>query len=144
MSLVYNEFKRANAAGEIDLDADDIRVALLMTNTTVDAENDGTATLSNYTDLDECDGANYARQALTSEAVVKDDGNDRASFDADNPTWNALGNGTRANKGALVYKHVTDDTDSIPIAFIEFGSPQNPGGSNFTVTWHANGILTLS
>ena len=60
-SLIYNEFKRANMAGEIDLNADDIRVALVMTNTTVDTENDGMVNVDDFATLDECDGANYVR-----------------------------------------------------------------------------------
>ena len=62
--LVYNEFKRGNAAGEIDLNADDIRIALVMTNTTVDTENDAITTIDDFTTLDEMDGANYSRAAL--------------------------------------------------------------------------------
>lgn len=143
-SVVYNEFKRASAAGEIDLDADDIRIALMMTNTTVDTENSGITTLSDFTALDEDDGANYVRKVLASEAVNKDDANNRAEFDADDVTWTALGNGTRAIQGVLVYKHVTDDTDSIPIAFVDFAADQNPGGSNFTISWNAEGILQLA
>lgn len=145
-SVVYNEFKRASAAGEIDLDTggNDIRVALLMTNTTADTENDAKVYVGDFTTLDECDGANYVRKALANEAVNKDDTNDRAEFDADDVTWTALGNGTRAIQGALIYKHVTNDTDSPIIAFVEFSATQNPGGSDFTVSWNAEGILQLT
>lgn len=143
-SVIYNEFKRGSAAGEIDLNADDIRVALLMTNTTADTENDGVNFVADFTTLDEMDGANYVRKALANEAVNKDDANDRAEFDADDVTWTALGNGTRAVQGALVYKHVTNDADSIPIAFIEFAATQNPGGSDFTIQWDAEGLLNLT
>jgi hypothetical protein len=142
-SKVFNEFKRASAAGEIDLNADDIRVALLMSNTTADTANDGISFVSGLT-LDECDGANYVRKALASETVTKDDTNDRAEFDAVDVTWSALGNGTRAVQGLLVYKHVTNDADSIPICWVEFSVNQNPGGSDFTVTWNAEGIIQLS
>ena len=147
-SVVYNEFKRASAAGEVDLDTggDDIRVALLMTNTTADTENDAIVTVANFTTLDEMDGSGYTSPgiALTNEAVNKDDTNDRAEFDADDVTWSSLGNGTRAVQGVLLYKFVTNLNSSLPIAFIEFSSNQNPGGSDFTVQWDAEGILQLS
>ena len=39
MSVIYNEFKRASAAAEIDLNADDIRAILVMANTTAGTEN---------------------------------------------------------------------------------------------------------
>jgi len=144
-SQIYNEFKRASAAGEIDLNADDIRVALLMTNTTAGTENDGIVFVADFTTLDESTGAaNYVRKALANEAVNKDDANDRAEFDADDVTWTALGNDVRQLAGALVYKHVTVDADSPVIGWIEFATPQSPGGGDFTITWNAEGILQLT
>lgn len=146
-SVVYNEFKRASAAGEIDLDTggDDIRIQLLMTNTTADTENDGIVNINDFTTLDEMDGANYVVKALANEVVNKDDTNDRAEFDADDVTYTALGNGTRAIQGALLYKHVDGtDANDLVIAFIEFSSTQNPGGSDFTIQWNSEGILQLS
>lgn len=144
-SVIYNEFKRANAAGEIDLNADDIRIQLVMTNTTCDTENDAVVNIADFTTLDEMDGTNYVVKALANEAVNKDDTNDRAEFDADDVTYTALGNGTRAVQGALVYKHVDGtDANDLVIAFIEFSSTQNPGGSDFTISWDAEGILQLT
>lgn len=142
-SKVFNEAKRAIAAGEIDLNADDIRVALLMSNTTADTANSGIVNVDDLT-LDECDGANYVRKALASEAVNKDDANNRAEFDAADVTWTALGVGTRASQGVLVYKHVTNDSDSIPIAWVEFASNVTHDGTDFTITWNAEGILQLA
>ncbi len=143
-SLIYDNFKRAIASGEIDLHTagDDIRVALLMTNT--DADTLATAALMNALALDETAGANYVRKALVNELITQDDGNNRAEFDADDVTWTALGNGARSIQGVIVYKHVTDDTDSIPICFIDFAVDQDPGGSNFTLQWDAQGILQLA
>jgi hypothetical protein len=117
-----------------------------MTNTTCDTENDGIATFANFTTIDKHDGANADNaKALANEAVNLDDTNDRAEFDADDTTWTALGNGTRAIQGALIYKYVDGtDTNDIPIAFIDFAVAQNPGGSDFTITWNAEGILQLS
>ena len=144
-SQIYNEFKRANAAGEIDLNADDIRVALLMTNTTADTENDGMINLNDFTTLDEMDGAGYSRQALVSEAVIKDDPNDRAEFDADDAVFSGMSNGTREIAGALIYKHVDGtDANDLVIACSEFPSTVNPGGGDVTVQWNAEGILQLT
>jgi hypothetical protein len=144
-SIVLNEFKRASVAGEIDLNADDIRVRLVMSNTTCDTENDGVVTLANYTAIDPCDGANYVDKALAGEAVNKDDVNDRAEFDATDVTWTALGVGTRTTVGVLVYKYVggSNATD-LGIAFIEFASPVTHDGTDFTIQWNAEGILQLT
>ncbi len=143
-SVVYTEFKRGNAAGEIDLNADDIRCALLMTNTTADTEED-TALMNAFTTLDECDSTGYARQVLANEAVNKDDPNNRAEFDADDASFTGLGgDATRAIQGALIYKHVTSDTDSIPIAFIEFTSTVPTTATQIDIPWDAEGILQLT
>jgi hypothetical protein len=142
-SVIYNNFKAESAKANIDLDGDDIRLALLMSNTTFDTENDGKVYVDDFTTLDECDGANYVRKALANEAVNKDDGNDRAEFDADDVTWSALGVGTRQTVGVLVYKHVIDDTDSLVIAFIEFAAAVTHDGTDFVIEWNVEGILQL-
>lgn len=141
-SFIYNEAKRAFSSGEINLTSDDIRVILVMTNTTADTDDD-VDTIDAIGTLDEMDGANYSRQTLDSETVNEDAANDRAEFDDDNVTWSSLGNGTRDVKGAIVYKHVTNDTDSVPIAFIDFSPNQSPGGSDFTINWDSEGIFYL-
>lgn len=140
-SKIYNIAKQLLLNGGLDLNTDDIRVALVMTNTTCDTEQDGMATIDDFTTLDEADGTNYVRKQLASEAVNLDDANDRAEFDAADVTWTALGSGTRELAGAVIYKHVTDDTDSIPIAWIEFSSSQDPAGVDFVITWNAEGII---
>lgn len=141
-SKIYNEGLRLILAG--GLVGADIRALLVMTNTTVDTENDAIAFIDDFTTLDEMDGSGYVRKALASEAVAKDDANDRAEFDAEDVTWSALGNGTREILGVLIYKHVTNDTDSIPIAFIERASATNPGGDDYVYQWNAEGILQLA
>ena len=119
---------------------DDIRVGLLMSNTTADTE-DNVADVDAYTTDDVMDGANYALKTLASEAVAIDAGNNRVEFDFENLTWTALGNGTRAVQGILIVKFVSTFGASLPIAFIEFSSNQNPGGSDFTVTVGAEGAI---
>ena len=79
-SVVYNQFKQYIANGTIDLDTDNIWAALVMTNTTVDTENDGIEHIGDFTTLDECDGSGYVRKEMTSKAVNLDDPNDRAEF----------------------------------------------------------------
>lgn len=142
-SQVYNEAKRGIAAGEIDLNADDMRIRLLMTNTTADTENDAIVNIADFTTLDTFDGANYVDKALASEAVNKDDANDRAEFDADDLTWTALGAGTRSIAGALLYKYVDGtDANDLVVAWIEFSA--TPDGNNFQLNWNAEGILQLT
>lgn len=140
-SLAYTYAKAKLLSADIDLNADDIRVLMVMSNTTCDTEEDKQF-IDTFTTLDECDGANYARKTLANEAVAADEANDRGEFDADDFTWTALGVGTRQNVGAVVYKFVTDDSDSIPIAYIDTGGfPFDGNGGNVTIQWNAEGIL---
>ncbi len=141
MSFVYTPAKTALLNGDLDLAADDIRVALVMEGTTADTEED-TALMNAFSTLDEYDGSAYVRKALASEAVNEDTANDRGEFDADDVTWSALGAGATPVEGALIYKHVTNDTDSIPLFFITTGGIDGfqGNGSDFTIQWNLQGI----
>lgn len=121
----------------------DIRARLLMTNTTADTENNK-ATLSAYTTIDTFDGSGASNVALTGEAVNVDAANNRVENDADDVAFGALGNGTRQIQGVLLYFHVTNDTDSVPLCFIEFSSTVNPGGATVTIQWNAEGIMQFA
>lgn len=142
-SLVFNIAKSGLMNGTIDLDTDDIRSALLMTNTTADTDADAD-TLSALT-LDECDATGYARQALASEAVSTDDTNDRGEFDANDVSFTSLsGDATRDSQGLLIYLHVTNDADSVPICFIDFTADLPSTATQVDVPFDAEGILQLT
>lgn len=140
-SLVYQNAIAKMMSGDLDLNAHDIRVALLMTNTTADTEAD-IDLMNAFATLDECDAAGYARVALTGEAVNIDDTNDRAEFDANDASFTSLGgDATRAIQGALIFRHVTDDTDSVPIAFIDFTADIPATATQIDIPWSVEGIL---
>jgi len=141
-SFVYTEAKRALLAGELDMDTHDIRVMLVDSTTTADTEEDAT-TISGITTLGELSGTGYARVALANEAVAADNANDRGEFDADDAAWTGIDAGTA--QAALVFRHVTNDTDSVPIAYIDTGGfPIVTNGGNLTIQWNAEGILQLT
>lgn len=142
ISNIKNIAKGRTWSGDMDLNGDDMRLILCMTNTTADTDID-TDNTSGFT-LDEMDGTNYARQALANEAVNVDDANDRAEFDADDVTINSLGNGTRQMQGFLIHEFITNDAGSFPFCWGDFSSTINPGGSNFTIQWNAEGIAQQS
>lgn len=141
-SFCYNYAKQKLWSGQIDLDTDDLRILLAMTSTTADTEDDAQfiSGATGFTLLDEFGGAGYARVALANEAVNADVGNARAEFDADDVAFGALSNGTRSIQGAVIFKFVVDDTQSIPICYLSFTS-FNPGGSTLTLEWNAEGIM---
>ena len=139
-SFAYTRMKRNLLLGDIHFDTDDIRVAAVMTNTTADTEADKTF-MDQFTTLDEFDGANYGRIALQNEAVNEDTANDRAEFDADNITFSSIGAGARDIQGLIVYLHVTNDADSVPLLWIDTGGfPFTANGGDLVTAWNVEGI----
>ncbi len=144
MSFAYNDPKRGFVTGEIDLTSDDIRAMLVMTNTTADTEDDSNF-IGDFTTLDEMDGSGYARVALTSEAVAEDAANNRAEFNADDITFSAVGVGTRQVAALVLYKHVTNDADSIPLVYFDgTGFPLTAGGGDLKFLAPTEGYLQLA
>jgi len=143
-NFAFTNAKRAILAGEINLATDDIRVLIVMTNTTADTD-DGTgmdAALLSAITLDEADGSGYVRELLGSgAAVTADNTNNRGEFDASDITFDSLIQGTRQFQAIIVYKHVGADSANIPIAYIDDGFPLWGNGADLTVSWNAEGIL---
>lgn len=144
MSFVYTPFKAKllkKTASDFDLPAD-LRVMLVMTNTTADTDQDAEF-VSGIGTLDEYDGAAYVRKALAGEVVNQDDPNNRAEFDANDVTWTALGAGTRNAAGLVLYDEGggTEATREL-IAYIDSGGfPLAGNGGDLTVAWNVEGIL---
>ena len=138
-SFAYIPAKKALWDGTVDLDTHDIRILLVMSNTTADTDNTA-ATISAIGTLDEMDGAGYARQALAAEAVNQDTPNSRAEFDATDVTFTGISNGTRQITGAVIFRFITNDADSIPLFYIDLSPNINPGGGNLVISWNAEGI----
>jgi len=147
-NFTYNEFKRAVASGEINLNAtDDIRAVLVMTNTTCDTEKDAN-TMGGFTTPDYCDGANHDStngHALAGEVVNEDAGNNRAEFDATDLTISSLGAGTRQNQALILFKWITNLASSMPIAYIDTGGfPFDGNGGDQVIQWNAEGIIQFT
>lgn len=145
--FVYEKSLDEYMKGSIDLDTagDDIRVLIAMATTTLDTEPEieflsGASTLARH------DGANYpaADGQLAGEGVVEDLPNNRAEFDATDHEFTALGVGSGTVAGILIYKFVTNDAASIPLAWMDSPTFPEPNGGNWTVNWDAEGILQLA
>lgn len=141
MAVTFTRAKRD--AFKAYLDAATIKVALLMSNNTLATS--GQEDLSNLgaLTLDRCNSAGYADQVVASQVVNQDDSNNRAEFQFDPITWAALPSCTRSILGYLIYKFVTNDAGSTPIAYVTFSSPIVPNGSDVTITPDAEGALQL-
>lgn len=145
MSFWYTPAKERLARGELIWQTHDIRVLLVMSNTTADTDQDA-GTLSAITTLDECDGSGYARVALAGEAVVRDDANNRAELDCNDFVFPTLGAGTRSNVGLVVFRFVDGTAaNDQPIAYIDSGGfPFNGNGQNVNGNVNAEGLLQVT
>lgn len=142
MSFAYTGYKEDLAAGEADWNGQDVRALLVMTNTTADTDQDAQA-LSGIGTLDEYDGSGYVRPALASEAVVRDDANNRAEMTSTSPIsfGSTVAAGTRSAAGMVIYRHVDGTAaNDIPWFYIDSGGfPVAGGGGAFQAAMNAEG-----
>ena len=131
----------ANAA--IDWNTDTIKVSLHTSTYTPaqdtdDFHNDATNELAasgNYT----AGGATIAN--CTSGYTA---GTNVQKLDGDDVTWTALTPSAAFRYGVIYKDRGGASTADELIAYIDFGADQNPGGSDFVITWNAGGIITLT
>ena len=148
MSFIFNEFKRAIAEGEVDLNAsDDIRAVLVMSNTTFTTDYD-INTLGDTATPDYCDGVNHDStngHSLAGESISEVAGiSGYAKFDANDLTFTNLGIGTRTNVALVLFKWITDISSSLPMAYIDTGGfPFNGNGGDVTISWNIDGIAKI-
>lgn len=147
MSFVYGQTALAHARNQLgNLETIDLRVMLLMTNTNAVAVRKTAVFVDDITTLDEFDGAGYTAGgiALANTVLTYDADNDRIELTMDESEWDPLSAGTREIAGALIYKHVTDYTDSLPFKWFDDGGfPKQANGGPFRVTWSAQGALQI-
>lgn len=137
--------------GSVDFSNDDIRVALY---------DDGVAfsfdpdvhdfvgdVLDGGTTAQEPSDASYSRQSLSGQSTSTDDTDDEGVFDADNVTFASLST-TNKIQGVVIFKQVTDDTDSPILGVIDDTDdsdlPASTNGTDFVIEWSANGVITAS
>lgn len=135
-------YAKSGVLGSMNLASDTIKMALLMSNNGVASGIDAQH-LSDLS-LDECDGAGYARQTLTT-GVFAETGSDSGKFDADDVTFPLVAASTRDVTGVLIYKHVGADSSNIPILFLDTipGLPLTPSGADINFLVSAAGLITL-
>jgi predicted enzyme related to lactoylglutathione lyase len=135
--IIYNSFQKHLAAGDIDLDADTIKVMLVTSGYTPDRDNhEYKSQVTN-----EVSGTGYTAggAALTGTSVTQDNTNDVAVFNADDVTW-AASEVTAA--GAVVYKDTGNPSTSPLVVFIDFGGDRTTYVTDFTIQWNADGIIS--
>lgn len=124
----------------------DLRLLLVMTNTTCDTDDiDTVEFLDDFTTLDEADGAGYARVALSSATPAVAASASRHSVQltcTDHPVFENLDAGTRNIQGVLLYINVLgDDSQSMPLLYFPYTTPRVPDGGDFTIELNSDKML---
>lgn len=126
--------------GSIDMDTDTLKLALLTSGYTANAD-----THDNFDDVSasEVSGTGYTAggQALTNKAVTVDTADDEGVFDADDVTW---ANSTITARYAVLYKDTGTPSTSKLIALYDFGSDKISSAGNFTFQANAEGYVNLN
>jgi hypothetical protein len=142
-SLVYNQGKNDILDGTIDILTDVIRVMLVDSSYTPDADD---SYIDEGARANELSGTGYVAdgELLSARAVNLDDANDRSEFDdTADLTWTGIDAGTAA--AAVIYFDSSVDSTSTLIAYIDTGGfPVVTNGGDLTIQWNAEGILQLA
>jgi len=125
--------------GIVDFDTDTIKVSLHTDSYLVDQDTD------DY--WDDCDnevvGAGYTHEGATlaSASIGYTAGTNVLKLDGDDITW---GSASITARYAVVYVREAADADSPVIGYADFGEDIVSGGGDFVITWHADGMLTIT
>jgi len=140
--IIYNKAKAQIFKADMDLDGDTFEVALLEASGDQDPDDATVQAVLARAGTTELTSTGYSRQALSSLAVNQDDTNDRAEWDAADVTFSSVSQAASEQVvGYLVYKKVTDDSDSIPVLLVDSVANITPNGSDIKITWNAEGIM---
>lgn len=144
-NIYYNRAKKALVDADLDGNLpDDFRLLLLEASGDQDPDDATVQAVLARAGTTELTSAGYSRVAVTGEITNQNDTDDRAEVDADDAVFPGISQvGSETVVGYLLYKHVTDDTDSIPILMVDSFSPVPPNGSSITVSWNAGGIYRV-
>lgn len=138
-SVIYNSFKKKIQDGSIDLDSDNIYLALVDSNYTPDQ--DSHTFFSSITG--ELSGTGYTAGGtiLANKSVVQDNTNNLAYFTSDNVVFSAINAGTIA--GLVLYKSTGSAATSPLLCYIDISDTATNGG-NVTVVVNSGGWLKLT
>lgn len=131
-SFVFNEGANGlTTGGTIVWASDTIKARLVATSATINKDD---TTMTPHTAIG-------TDQTLASKTKTKDTTNDRIVFDAADPVWTAVAGGSTVGT-VTIFKFVTNDAGSTPIASLDITDTATNGG-DITIQFDANGIFYL-
>ncbi len=133
MNIISNRAHYLAITGDLDVDADVLKVALMTNLYSVDKDT------NSFNNTNEVSGTGYTAggKTLANSAASQDDTNDNAKWDADDVEWPSS---TITARYAIIYN--TTHADAIVCVF-DFGSDQTSTNGLFAIRWNASGIMTL-
>jgi hypothetical protein len=136
---VFNNFKEQLLLKTIDCNTDVFKMALY-SDVFAAADIDGADPAYSATNEIVATGYTAGGESIGTPVVAQDDTNDRASWDDDgtNVTWSSLAAAT-IQQGILY-----DDTTVTKWYCIAWEIATNSNGGDYTLAFHANGILLVS
>jgi len=146
VKFVSNNFLGETLGGNVDMDTDVLKTILVDTTNDMDDEDDFVADIGT---LGEISVSGYVgghggagRKTLANPTIAVDDGNNRATFAADDQTWTSLASGVTI-KGAILHRAGTsNDNDALCIGFWPADLPTNGGDVTLSFTGGFPMLLT--
>jgi hypothetical protein len=140
-TLVYGRLALSLFNKEIDYEADTIKAALVTSSYTPSQDN------HDYWDdvsANEVSGTGYTAGGATlgSKTITYDGASNKTTLDAADVTWAAS---TLTARYCVIYDDSPATAATKPlIAYIDFGANQSSSAGTFTVSWSAQGVVTMT
>lgn len=133
-AYVYGKFAQYLANKQIDFDTDTIKVALFTSSYAPNQDSDDL--YSNLTnEVANGNGYTTGGETLASASITQTE--NVVKLDGADVTWSTS---TITARYAVIY----DSENSCLIGYVDFGENFSSSGSDFTISWNANGIVTLT
>jgi hypothetical protein len=129
----YDSYKDDLLQGNIDLENDTIKVALVTSSYTPSAAHDFFNDVTN--ELSTAGGYTAGGATVGTKTVTG------GVFDAADTAWISA---TFTCAYGIVYKSTGDAATSPLIGYIDFDGDQSPADQTFKIVWNAGGIITIS
>lgn len=141
-NAIYNTFKKCIMDGTHDLDdaGQTVKCMLVSSGYTPDVDtHDFIDDVNPY----EITGTGYTAGGATlmNKTVIQDNVDDEGVWDADDVVWP---DSTITAAGCVLYKDTGTASTSRLICYFDFQGDKSSSGGDFTVQWHAEGILNLT
>jgi hypothetical protein len=141
-SLVYNDYK-AKMLGDgtmVDADSDTIKIALLTSSYTPDADAHDFFDDVSANEVS-ASGTYSAGGATLTVTLSQDNTDDEGVLDATDVSWTSA---TITARYAVVYKSTGNSATSPLMFLIDFGSNQSSTAGTFAITFAAEGLLNIN